>query len=213
MAAPELSDWGERLRERTQPLAPDDERYGWAHAHLCEAIGLMLEQVGEVYDPPDPLPPAAPLMDPELAPDWALPWVAQLTGVQLPPSFTPDQQRAYISSVAGWKRGTPAALRAAARAFLSDPAATVYFNERLANDPYRLGVVTLASQTPDPALVQRAILGQKPGGIVLDYACISGQTYRSVRAEVDSYRELRATWTSYRDLRDHLPLLQEAFSA
>jgi hypothetical protein len=210
VSAPVLSSLGERLRERTEPLAPTDAEHGYAHAHLCEAIGLMLQQVAEIYDPPDPLPPGAPLLDPELCPDWALPWLAQLVGVHLPPSFTPDQQRTYISSVAGWRRGTPEALRAAARAFLSDPEATVYFNERLANDPYRLGVVTLASQTPDPALVQAAILAQKPGGIVLDYASITGQTYRSVRAEVDSYREARSTWSSYRDMRDHLPLLTEA---
>jgi hypothetical protein len=117
-----------------------------------------------------------------------------------------EQARTLISDVAGFRRGTPAAITAAAALFLTGTR-RVYFNERVRNDAYLLGVVTLASETPDPALVERAILAQKPGGLVLSYSSIVGQTYRAVLTEVDSYREVRSTWTSYRDLRDHLPLL------
>jgi hypothetical protein len=201
---PVLSPLGARLRERTQPLAPDDAEHGWAHALLCEALGLMLEQVGEVFDPEGDVPPLAPILDPELCPEWALPWLAQFVGVRLPAGMAPDVARVVITDVAGFKRGTPAALTAAASFFLTGTR-TVYFNERLANDPYRLGVITLAGETPDPAQVLAAILAQKPAGIVLSYSAIAGQTYRAVLTEVDSYREARATWTSYRDLRDHLP--------
>jgi hypothetical protein len=209
MAEPVLSPVGARLRERTQPLAPDDADYGWAHAHLCEAIGLMLEQVAEVFDPEGDVPPLAPILDPELCPEWALPWLAQFVGVAIPPGTPPEDARTLITDVAGFRRGTPAAMRAAASALLTDTK-TVWFRER-DTGAYQLEVVTLTSETPDPRRRARAMLtAQKPGGIVLRYACITGQTYRSVRAEVDSYRELRATWTSYRDLRDHLPLLQEA---
>jgi hypothetical protein len=90
MAEPVLSPVGARLRERTQPLAPDDGSYGWAHAHLCEAIGLMLEQVAEVFDPEGDVPPLAPILDPELCPDWALPWLAQFVGVAIPPGTPPE---------------------------------------------------------------------------------------------------------------------------
>src|SRR4051795_10702098 len=129
MAGPVLSDLGERLRERTAPLAPTDADHDWVHAHLCEAIGVMLAEVGQVYDPADPHPPGAPLLDPALAPDWALPWVGQLVGVHVPPGLTPDQARTLITDVAGWGRGTPDSLRAAAEAFLTG-GKTVYFRER-----------------------------------------------------------------------------------
>jgi hypothetical protein len=201
----ELSRNGEALRERTEPLAPDDELHGDAHALLCGALATALDQVAEVFDPEDPVPPGAPLLDVDLCPDWALPWLAQIVGVSLPAGSTPDQQRLLIAEIAGWQRGTPASLTAAARVFLSSEDATVFFNERLAGDPYRLGIVTLAAETPDPALVRAAILAQKPAGILLDYAAIAGQTYRAVLAEVDSYRELRSTWATYRDLSTHLP--------
>jgi hypothetical protein len=206
VSEPEHTPIGARLRERTQPLAPDDAANGYAHAQLCEGIGRMLAQVAEVFDPEGDVPPLAPILDVELCPEWALPWLAQLVGVRIPAGATDEQARTLISDVAGFRRGTPAAITAAAALFLTGTK-RVYFNERVRNDAYLLGVVTLASETPDPALVERAILAQKPGGLVLSYSSIVGQTYRAVLTEVDSYREVRSTWTSYRDLRDHLPLL------
>lgn len=204
MSEPVHTPLGARLRERTQPLAPTDADNGWAHAQLCEAIGRMLEQVAEVFDPEDDVPPVAPILDPDLCPDWALPWLGQWVGVRLPAGTTPDSARSLIKDVAGFRRGTPAALRAAAAFFLTGTK-TVYFNERLADDPYRLGVITLTAETPDEALVRAAILAQKPGGIVLSYTAIAGQTYRAVLTEVDSYREMRSTWPTYRDVASHLP--------
>jgi hypothetical protein len=181
MPEPDHTPLGARLRERTQPLAPDDDLYGYAHANLSEAIGRMLEQVAEVFDPEgEDVPPFAPLLDPDLCPDWALEWLGQLVGVRLPVGVAPDTARTLIKDVAGFRRGTPAALTAAASFFLTGTK-TVYFNERLANDPYRLGVITLVAETPDPAQVLAAILAQKPGGIVLSYSAIAGQTYRDLR--------------------------------
>jgi hypothetical protein len=204
MPAPVHTPLGARLRERTQPLAPDDELHDYAHAQLCEALGRMLYQVAQVFDPEGDVPPLAPLLDPDLCPDWALPWLAQLVGVTIPAGTAPDTARTLVKEVGGFKRGTPASLRAAASFFLTGTK-TVYFNERLAGNAYALGVVTLRSETPDAELVRAAILAAKPGGIVLDYVAITGQTYRSVRAEVDSYSEVRTTWASYRDLATHLP--------
>jgi hypothetical protein len=202
---PDLSSLGARLQERTQPLAPDDDAHGYAHALLVEALSTAFAQVGEIFDPEGDVPPGAPLLDVDLCPDWALPWLAQIVGVTLPQGVSPADARTLITEIAGWQRGTPASLAAAARAFLSTPDATVFFNERFAGDPYRLGIITLASETPDPALVERAILAQKPGGIVLSYSAVAGQTYRAVLAEVDSYREMSSTWSSYSDVLNRMP--------
>lgn len=203
MDAPVLSELGERLRERTEPLAPHDEDYGWVHAHLCEGLARMLQQVADVWDPPDPHAPGAPLLDPELAPDWALPWVGQLVGVQLPAGATPDEARALIAGVSGFKRGTPAALRAAAGAFLTGDK-TVYFRERdpsgAANYAYTLEVVTLTTETPDPAAVLAALKTQKPAGLVLTYRTITGWDYQAMTGAGGSYLTLKSTYANYRNL-------------
>jgi hypothetical protein len=201
---PDHSPFGERLRERTQPLALDDESYGFAHAYLSEALSRPYLEVQEIFDPEGDVPPVAPLLDIDLCPDWALPWLAQLIGAAIPVGMPPETARELIRNVAGFRRGTPAAITAAASFFLTG-SKTVFFNERFANDAYRLGIVTLAAETPNPAQVQAAILAQKPGGIVLSYSAIAGQTYRAVLTEVDSYREMRSEWATYRDVREHLP--------
>jgi hypothetical protein len=205
VSAPPLSRIGDRLRERTAPLAPDDDAHGWAHAHLAAALATALDQVAEVFDPEDPVPPGAPILDVELCPDWALPWLAQIVGVSIPAGTDPDTARLWIRDVAGWRRGTPEALRAAAGLFLTGTR-TVYFRER---DPsgaipaYTLEVVTLDDETPDPAAVNRALLAQKPAGIVLNYRRVTGWDYQAMTAEGGTYSTLAGTFSSYRDLTNN----------
>jgi hypothetical protein len=196
---------GARLRERTQPLAPNDELYGYAHAHLCEALARMLEQVGDVFDPEGDVPPLAPILDVELCPDWALPWLAQLVGVVLPAGVDPDDARTLIADVAGFARGTPESLRAAAGLFLTGDK-TVMFRERDptgADPPYTLEVVTVASETPDPAAVLRALLAQKPGGIVLNYRTVAGWDYQQMTTEGGPYSALKTRFTTYRRMSNN----------
>jgi hypothetical protein len=205
MSGPTHTPLGARLRERTQPLAPDDASYGYAHAHLCEALGSMLEQVGEVFDPEGDVPPLAPILDVELCPAWALPWLAQLVGVVLPYGVGDDEARTYIRDVAGFERGTPASLRAAAGLFLTGDK-TVYFRERDptgADPPYTLEVVTVASETPDAAAVLRALLAQKPGGIVLNYRTVAGWDYQQMTTEGGLYSALATRFTSYRRMSNN----------
>ena len=195
------SGLGERLRERTQPLAPNDEAYGGAHRLLCAAIMSMLEEVGQLFDPPDPIPPAAPLVDPTLAPGWALPWVGQLVGVTVPPSATADQAREIIVGVSGWRRGTPSALRAAVIPFLTG-SQMVWFRERDGGDPYALEVVTRTGETTDPEQVLAALLTQLPAGIVLRARTVEGWDYQALTDEGGDYTAQSAAYTSYSDLRE-----------
>lgn len=138
---------GARLRERTQPLAPNDATFGFAHAYLTEAIGRLSQQAQEVADPEGDAPPLSTLLNPDTCPDWALPWLAQFVGIKLPAGLTPADARAIIHDVAGFSRGTPAALRAAAQLYLTGNK-EVFFRERDGGDPYRLEVVTQANEVP-----------------------------------------------------------------
>ena len=204
---PELTPWGERLRERTEPLAPDDDAHGYAHAHLSQALAEALERVAEIYDPEEGLP-GSPLVDVDRCPEWALPWLAQLVGVTLPAGATPDQARTIIRGVAGWKRGTPAALRAAAGLYLTGDK-TVFFRERDptgTDPPYTLEVVTRTSETPDPAAVEAEVRRQKPAGIVLTYRTVEGWDYQELAATgPDPYSTLKTTYATYRLLREGPP--------
>ena len=151
---PELTPWGERLRERTEPLAPDDAEHGDAHAYLAGAMAATLERAAEIYDPDEGLP-GSPLVDVDRCPDWALPWLAQLVGVVIPERDTPELARERIRAVAGWKRGTPGAMRAAASMYLTVDNPTVHFRERDptgGDPPYCLEVVTRKDEVPETDL-------------------------------------------------------------
>jgi hypothetical protein len=147
MSAPDASPFGDRLQERTRPLAPDDAAYGFAHAILCEALSKPFLQVQELFDPEGDLPPVAPLLDPMLCPDWALSWLAQLVGITIPTGTPPDAARSLIVSVSGFRRGTPAAIAAAVQAVLTG-SKTVFFRERDGGNPYALEIVTLTAEVP-----------------------------------------------------------------
>jgi len=103
-------------------------------------------------------------------------------------------------------------MRAAAQATLTGNK-TVIINERdgdSATQPidyaYYLTVETYQGQTPDPAMTQRALLSQKPAGIVLTYVTIAGQTYDQVRTRFATYAALLAAYPTYADVwRDTPP--------
>ena len=194
----------DRLRERTQPLAPDDDDHGNAHAYLTGAMSTVLERVAAIYDPVEGLP-GGPLLDVDRCPEWALPWLAQLVGVTIPGGMDTDTIREAIRSVAGWKRGTPAAMRAAAGFHLTGEK-TVNFRERDpsgADPPYTLEVVTITTETPDPAAVELELRRQKPAGIVLTYRVVTGWDYQELTATgPDPYSALDDTYPTYRLLEE-----------
>jgi len=197
---------GLRLRERTAQIAVDDDQYGYAHAHLCEALGRPLLRFQQAFDPEDAAP-FETLLDPNRCPDWALPWLAQLVGISnLPTTLTADERRAFIYALGSQGRGTPAQLAAAAGLFLTGNK-TVYFRERDpsgADPPYTLEVVTRTDETPDPDKVLAALMAQKPGGIVLLYRQVAGWDYEEMTLEGAqagwTYASLPPMFPTYREL-------------
>lgn len=109
------------------------------------------------------------MLDPTRCPAWALPWVAQLVGSPNLAGLTEAQQRAVVVDSPTLRRGTPAAIRAAAQMHLTG-SAEVYIAERV-DSAYTLLVQTHTSQTPDPDLVEAAVRAAKPAGLVLTYVC------------------------------------------
>jgi hypothetical protein len=205
---PPLSRWGERLRERTLPLQPDDHLYGWVHAILCEALAQPYLQISELIDPPEPYAPWAPLFNIYICPGWALPWLAQLVGIKLPAGISDADARRAIKFSAGHNVGTVAAIRDALRTTLvpANPPtpATVYFRER-DGSAYRLEVVTLDPETPDPAWTLEVLTAAIPGGLVLSYRSIEGWDYQAMTDMGGTYAEQSLQYATYADLRENKP--------
>jgi Phage tail protein (Tail_P2_I) len=202
---PAHTPFGQRLRERTQPLAFEDAAHGYAHAHLAEALAQPLLRLQQAFDPEDAAP-FETLLDPERCPDWALPWLAQLVGIALPSTASVADQRTIIAELASHKRGTTAMLRAAAGLHLTGDK-TVYFRERDqdgADPPYALQVVTLVTETPDPDAVLAALMAQKPGGIILNYGQVASWDYQEMTTRGAtqrwSYASLPPMYATYADL-------------
>jgi hypothetical protein len=209
-AEPTLSRWGGRLHERTEPLQPDDEKYGWSHAILCEALAQPYLDVCDLIDPPDPLPPWAPLFSIDLCPDWALPWLAQLVGVRIPAGMSASDARTLIVEVAGHKLGTLESMRTAAMTQLvsSNPSAppSLWFRER-DGSAYHLEVVTLTGETPDPAALIRVITAVKPAGLTLEVRQVDAWDYQQLVVEegAKTYLVFNPKYSTYRRLREHTP--------
>jgi hypothetical protein len=198
---PKYTRLGQRLQERTAPLAPDDANNEYAHGHLSEAMMRPGQQLAELVDPPDPYIPWQPLFDVNLCPDWALPWLGQLVGVRRIVGLSSDQLRDAIRSLAFLRRGTPDAIIAAAKLTLTGTQ-NVWLRERDDGLPYRLEVVTLDRETPDPAALLRAILSQKPAGIQLAPRTTVGWDYQQMKTDYlgKKYKDLKTKYPLYRDL-------------
>lgn len=141
----------------------------------------------------------AVLTDVDSAPREALPWLAQFSGVRVPSGTTQADARRRIKDADGTRRGTPAALVKAVQRTLTGNK-TVVLTER-DGSAYRLGVFTYVSETPDSAATQRAILDQKPAGIVLNYVAGTGAEYSALDASHTTYAAMDTAFTDYNDQR------------
>jgi hypothetical protein len=191
-----------RLYRMMAPLARDDPSYGWALLIFVNAATLAYEQV-EAWVRDTPTGPGwSLLLDVERCPPEALPWLGQFVGVRLIKGASDEANRERIKATDGFQRGTRAALIGAAQATLTGNR-SVFLTER-DHDPadtpdyaYYLTVTTYRGQTPDPAATERALLGQKPGGLILTYVCVDGQVYDQVRTRFATYAALNAAYPNY----------------
>jgi len=166
-----------------EPLANSDPTNGWALLYYLNAIGTMFDEV-ESYarDGANGEPGWSILLDLARTPTKALPWLGQFVGVNVPSTLADATARARIYDKHNFSRGTPGAIISAAQATLTGTK-DVLLQERYTGDPYKLWVGTRTSQTPDSARTLAAIMADKPAGIVLTYATITGQTFDELLAD------------------------------
>lgn len=147
--------------------------------------------------------PAA--FDLEQTPDPA--WLGRIVGSPPPAGATVDQARAYIRDRPYWRRGSPAAMRAAVQPLLA-PGGRVVLIER-DGSPWRLTVRAFRPDVPagvTAADLKRAAETQKPVGIVLDAEIVDGATYQHMATEHGpTYADTAAAFPSYATATNHLP--------
>jgi hypothetical protein len=142
------------------------------------------------------------MFDPNNCPVEALAWLGQFVGVPLENRSVLEadapyyaRQRSRIAAHIGFSRGTPAAMRAVLAPLLTGNQ-TVFFKER-DGDPYTLTVVTRTSETPDAVAARRALLTQKPAGIILNYTTANTRTFAETTATGNTFAASLAAWPTF----------------
>lgn len=167
-AEPEISASGEYLYQRILPLFQEDEEFGWFGRHLCDALMSMMQGLDQIILDTEVNPGWTSIADPAHTPaSWIL-WTAQLLGVQLPPGLTEEQQRELMVIHPAQNRATIQALKLAVQETLTG-AKIVHIIERPAGKAYHIQFTTVSGETPSEAASLLALLGEKPGGLVMVY--------------------------------------------
>jgi hypothetical protein len=165
---PAMGSIGAELYAANEPLAYADPSNDYGLAVLCGAIGAMWQAVADLSEERDGRPGWANLVDVETSPTDALPWLAQIPGVELTAGATPAQQRDEVRRRSGQARCRPASMRDEAKLTLSGTNPQVRIVERTTS-AWTLTVITRTSETPNPAATLAALLRQKVGGDVLTH--------------------------------------------
>lgn len=198
MTRPAVSPAAERMYSQLRAFQGGDEDSGWMLLHVCEGFARMLAKCTDALRADDIGSGFRRMHDPDRAAAWALPYLAQKAGIgELPAGLTEQQQRDLIRSAPGLRRGTRAALIGAAQRYLTGNK-SVIVSER-DGDAYSLTVLTLTAETPDPSATEAAIRSQKPAGLILTYAVVSGATWASATGTWDA-AAAGVTWDNPEDL-------------
>lgn len=207
MTRPTVSDAAERLYAAlgAQTVGDDDQ---WVLLKLCDALAAPLAQVDTLAADSDAGPGWSALFDLDRCPPEALPYLAQFVGVKPLAGLDDAAQRYRVASTEGWKRGTPAAIIAAAKQWLTG-AQTVHLVERLGGDAYRIRVTAYQAQAVDVDQVRVAVTNAVPAGIIADVRVDLGWSYADLKAAYagKTYADLKADYVgkTYDDLRRVIP--------
>lgn len=142
-----MASLADRARDKLQPaLYADIANGGILDAYLSGLV-YPLQEVEDYAADSDDGPGWSIVLDLSRAPDKLMPWLSQFVGVDatIPSGQTPDQIRQAITDRPNWKRGTPAAMAAAAQLYLTG-SKIVVFRER-DTSPYHFTVMTYANET------------------------------------------------------------------
>lgn len=187
------NQFGDRIyRDLPGKYKDHEEEFGFSLLKFLRAIGESFavqyqltygNESGDVW---------SLALDVDDTPDYAIGWLATLAGVRLPEGTPTKFARALIKDRPNRRRGTVRGITDAVQKTLTGTK-RVDIIER-DGSAYRLTVKTYDAETPDPVATYKALLSQKPAGIVLDYQVIGGRTWDEATKTWDTAGTV--TWNS-----------------
>lgn len=200
MTRPAAGYFATALYDELLSLAWADADEGWALLLYLDAIGQMFDPIEDLArDGTDGTPGWGKLIDVDLAPAAALPWLAQFVGAVLP-ALNEADTRAYIKAGAAWRRGTLQAIRETTQLYLTGTK-TVRIDER-DSSPYHYTVtISPAELLVAQSVVQAALDAQKPAGLQFQLNLTTTRTYFQVRTDNADYTAARTAYATYQVMR------------
>lgn len=177
--APAVPEAAGYLYDELAITQPGDELRGYPLLLLLGAVATALGPLHDVARHPERL------LDPDVTPAFALPYVAQFAGVHFPADTPEAEQRMRITSPPAFQRGTLAAMQAAILATQIPGAAPARFIERNGG-PYNLTVIVRNGDTPDQAATEAAARSQKPAGYLLTFQVSDGPIINEMTRTIDA---------------------------
>lgn len=193
-----MSAPAERIKTAMAPVMSND--FAVFIEGLCESIAELDSLVRDSDDGPG----WSAILDLDRCPDNGLKWLAQTVGVTIVEGLTPAAQRARIAAHVNWKRGSPAAIVAAAQLHLTGNK-TVVMRERYTGSAWKLSIVTYTAETPDSAQTLADILEQKPAGIVLTYSVLDGQDFQTLLDNHALFSNVYADYATFEGVVEDIP--------
>jgi hypothetical protein len=196
------------LYQAMGPLRAGDEANGWPLRTFCDVVSAPISEVAALADETDTQIGWGLLFNPTTCPLKALPWLGQLVGADIPTGTPPADARTIIRDLPGWKRGTPAAIVAATKLYLSG-SGVVSIIERPGGDPYAVTVAVVGSQITDLAGLTAAVKATIPAGLKLTIEAQAGWHIADFEARhaLDDITAFEAAWVgrTVHDFESELP--------
>lgn len=140
--------FADRLFLALEPYAYGDAVNDNSLLEFLRAIGELYEEIVTLaYDATTGEEGWSILVDVDRVPSNALDWLSQFVGVVQISGLTDQQKKDRIVAREGFRRGTPAGMRAAAQVYLTGTK-TVNILERDTGSAYHMAVQTYQSETP-----------------------------------------------------------------
>jgi hypothetical protein len=171
---PTVTPVAERVYTALAPFTEQDEAYGWPLLLFCDVLTSAAADVEAFAADTDTAPGWSVLLDPTTCPARALPFLGQMVGVQIPPATDEATARALVLARAGWGRGTPFAVLAAVRLYLTG-SQTASLTER-DGSAYRVKATVYTAEVPDLDALTAAFNAALPAGIVGTVEVLTGWT-------------------------------------
>lgn len=206
-----LETVGQDIADGVFPHLDLDAENNDAGHHLIAAIGAMWQDVDDlIRDTTDGAPGWSVLIDVDRAPDWALPWLGQLAGVQVTAGKSEAFQRAEVRRADGQRRGTVATIVDTIVPFLDAPKRALLTERFDPDNPgdqayhvtarVRYADLPVGDEAETIASITARFFAALPAGIIGHIVFTDERTYAEALIEFPTYTDVDVGNANYFEL-------------